>query len=226
VLPAVITAIFLNRFSGKTMENYYVINNPLVNRDLTILRDKDTKAEQFRNALQRIAYVLAIEMAKKFELEHIEVETPLETTAGYRLKHQIVLVPVLRAGLSLAQPFIDMIPSANVGHIGLERDEETLKPSKYYYKTPNQLNLSKVILLDPMLATGGSASAALTYLKDKGAEDISMASLIAAPEGIERINRDHPDVFILTAHVDRELNEVGYILPGLGDAGDRTFGTL
>jgi uracil phosphoribosyltransferase len=208
------------------MKNLHIVSNPLISRDITYLRNKETKEYQFRLALRRIAYALAIEISNEFELKEFEVETPLEITKGYNLKKQIVLVPVLRAGLSLVNSFIEMIPNAKVGHIGLQRDEKTLKPIDYYYKAPKNLDTSKVIVLDPMLATGGSASAAFRFLKDKGANDCVMASLIASPEGVERLTKEHPNVPIYTAMLDRELNENGYILPGLGDAGDRTFGTL
>jgi uracil phosphoribosyltransferase len=203
-----------------------LVSNPLIVRDMTYLRNKETKEYQFRLALRRIAYALVIEISKEFELNEFEVESPLEITKGYNLKKQIVLVPVLRAGLSLVNSFIEMIPSAKVGHIGLQRDEKTLNPIDYYYKAPKNLDISKVIILDPMLATGGSSSAACKFLKDKGAVDCVMASLIASPEGVKRLSTDYPDVPIYTAALDRELNENGYILPGLGDAGDRTFGTL
>lgn len=208
------------------MKNFILIENPLISRDITYLRNYETKEYQFRLAVRRIAYILASEISKEFTTTEIEVETPLEKTKGYKLTKQIVLVPVLRAGLSLVNSFIEMIPQAKVGHIGLQRDEETLQPVDYYYKAPKHLDISTVIVLDPMLATGGSASAAVQFLKDKGAHEILMASLIASPEGVERLSSDHPDVKIFTAALDRELNDLGYILPGLGDAGDRTFGTL
>lgn len=208
------------------MKNLTIVSNPLILRDITYLRNKETKEYQFRLALRRIAYALAIEISNEFDLKEFDVETPLEITKGYNLDKQIVLVPVLRAGLSLVNSFIEMIPNAKVGHIGLQRDEETLKPVDYYYKAPKNLDISKVIVLDPMLATGGSSSAAFTFLKNKGAVDCVMASLIASPEGVEKLSSDHPDVPIYTATLDRELNKNGYILPGLGDAGDRTFGTL
>lgn len=208
------------------MKKLKIVSNPLILRDITYLRNKETKEYQFRLALRRIAYALAIEISNEFELKEFDVETPLEITKGYNLKKQIVLVPVLRAGLSLVNSFIEMIPVAKVGHIGLQRDETTLKPIDYYYKAPKNLEISKVIVLDPMLATGGSSSAAFTFLKNRGANDCVMASLIASPEGVEKLSTDHPDVPIYTAMLDRELNENGFILPGLGDAGDRTFGTL
>lgn len=208
------------------MKNLTIVVNPLVKRDVTILRDKETQQDSFRLALRRISYSLVNKISEDFELDEVEVETPLERTKGYELNQPIVLVPVLRAGLSMVAAFIEMIPDAKVGHIGLQRDEETLKPVDYYYKTPKNLEISKVIVLDPMLATGGSASAAMTYLKEKGAKDCTLACLIAAPEGVAKMYADHPDVKVYTASLDRELNDTAYILPGLGDAGDRTFGTL
>lgn len=208
------------------MENLTIVQNPLVKRDITYLRNKETKEYQFRLALRRISYALVNEISNKFALKEIEVETPLETTKGFKLEQQIVLVPVLRAGLSMVTAFIEMIPDAKVGHIGLQRDEQTLLPVDYYYKTPKNLDISKVIVLDPMLATGGSASAALSYLKERGANDLILSCLIAAPEGVKKLETDHPEIPVFTAALDRELNGSGYILPGLGDAGDRTFGTL
>ncbi|KUG24923.1 uracil phosphoribosyltransferase [hydrocarbon metagenome] len=208
------------------MDNLTVVKNPLILRDITILRNKLTEEYDFRLALKRISYALVNEISKDFLLEEIEVETPLEITSGYKIKQQIVLIPVLRAGLSMVSAFIEMIPYAKVGHIGLQRDEETLKPVDYYYKTPKNLDVSKVIVLDPMLATGGSASAAISHLKERGAKDCTLACLISAPEGVLKMAEDHPDVKVFTAAFDRELNSIGYILPGLGDAGDRTFGTL
>lgn len=208
------------------MNNFNLVENPLIKRDVTYLRDKETKEYQFRLALRRIAYSLASEVSKNFDVEEIEVETPLEITKGYKIVKQIVLVPVLRAGLSLVNSFVEMIPNAKVGHIGIQRDEHTLLPIEYYYKTPKDLNQSKVIILDPMLATGGSASAAISFLKKRGANDILFCCLIAAPEGIKKLSNDHPEIPIYTAALDRELNENGFILPGLGDAGDRTYGTL
>jgi len=208
------------------MKNLKLVENALVKRDVSILRDKDTKEYQFRLALRRVSNVLVTEIGRILEVEEMDVETPLEVTTGHKLEKQIVLVPVLRAGLSMVNSFIDMIPDARVGHIGLQRDEKTLQPIDYYYKTPKNLDVAKVILLDPMLATGGSASAACDYLKKRGAKEIILACLISAPEGVRRMELDHPDIPVYTAALDRELNENAYILPGLGDAGDRTFGTL
>jgi uracil phosphoribosyltransferase len=158
-------------------------------------------------------------------MRKIEIKTPLEKTKGLIIGQQIVLIPILRAGLGLVDGFLEVIPEAHVGHIGIFRDEETLKPIDYYFKVPRNLNSALVLLLDPMLATGGSGAAAISYLKDRGARNIRMASLVAAPEGVKRILKAHSDVRIYTCALDRELNSKGYILPGLGDAGDRLFGT-
>ncbi|MGK9476630.1 uracil phosphoribosyltransferase [Melioribacter sp. OK-6-Me] len=208
------------------MKNLTIVDNPLVKRDITILRNKDTDPPNFRAALDRISYSIAIEISKNFQLDEIKVVTPLETTTGYKLQKQVVLIPVLRAGLSMVNSFLDMIPDAKVGHIGLQRNEKTLMPEDYYYKTPKEIATSITIVLDPMLATGGSATAAFKYLKERNAGEAYLACLIAAPEGVKKMEEEHPDVKIFTAALDRELNEVGYIVPGLGDAGDRTFGTF
>lgn len=208
------------------MKNLTVVSNPLVKRDVTILRDRSTEPPAFRAALSRVSYAIAIEIGKSIEIIEHDVQTPLEITKGFRLKHQVVLVPVLRAGLSMVSSFLEMIPDAKVGHIGLQRDEKTLEPVDYYYKTPKNLDTSLTILLDPMLATGGSAVASFNYLKKKGARNCVLACLIAAPEGVEKMNSEHPEVPIYTAALDRQLNDQGFIMPGLGDAGDRTFGTF
>lgn len=180
----------------------------------------------FRSAVTRISNVLAVEISSAFSLSQFKVDTPLEKTKGFRLKHEVVLIPVLRAGLAMVDGFLQLIPDAKLGHIGLERNEITLLPNSYYFKTPKNLSKSEVILLDPMLATGGSASAAISVLKKRGAKDFVFACLLAAPEGVKKLLKDHPDVIIFSAALDRQLNKKGYILPGLGDAGDRTFGTL
>ncbi len=207
-------------------KKFYLIDHPIVKRDVTILRDKNTDAENFRAALQRVSNILAVELSKEFRLTKTEVETPLEKTEGAKLTHDVILVPVLRAGLGMVNGFLQIIPEAKVGHIGLQRDEETLKPIEYYYKVPKNLETAEVVMLDPMLATGGSASEALKYLKKRGASKLVFACLVASPEGVSKIESEHPDVKIFAAALDRELNNKGYILPGLGDAGDRTFGTL
>lgn len=208
------------------MSNYIFLDHPLIKRDITILRDKNTSTEFFRSAVKRISNILAVEIAKSFHLMELDVETPLEKTRGYRVDQEIVLIPILRAGLGMVSGFIEVIPEAKVGHIGLKRDENTLIPIEYYYKTPTDISQSFVILLDPMLATGGSASEAVNYLKRKGAKQLAFSCLVAAPEGLKKISELHPDVKIFGAALDRQLNERGYILPGLGDAGDRTFGTF
>jgi uracil phosphoribosyltransferase len=207
-------------------KNFFLIEHPILKRDVTILRDQNTDSETFRAALQRVSNILAVELSKEFRLTEIEVETPLEKTKGAKLTNDVILVPVLRAGLGMVNGFLQIIPEAKVGHIGLQRDEETLKPVEYYYKVPKHLEMAEVVLLDPMLATGGSASEALKYLKKRGATKLVFACLVASPEGVEKIQSEHPNVKIFAAALDRELNSKGYILPGLGDAGDRTFGTL
>ena len=207
-------------------KNFFLIEHPILKRDVTILRDNKTDSETFRAALQRVSNILAVELSKEFRLTEIEVETPLEKTKGAKLTHDVILVPVLRAGLGMVNGFLQIIPEAKVGHIGLQRDEETLKPIEYYYKVPKHLEMAEVVMLDPMLATGGSASEALKYLKKRGAAKLVFACLVASPQGINKLQAEHPDVKIFAAALDRELNSKGYILPGLGDAGDRTFGTL
>ncbi len=211
---------------GSEFPNFTLTDHPLVKKDITVLRDLNTRPEIFRAAVKRISNILAVEISKDLKLTEIEVQTPLEKTTGYRLAYDIVLVPVLRAGLGMVSGFLAVVPGAKVGHIGLQRDETTLQPVEYYYKTPKDIDLSKVILIDPMLATGGSSSEAINYLKKRGVKNLIFVCLVAAPEGIKKLLTDHPDVKIFGAALDRELNNKGYILPGLGDAGDRTFGTL
>jgi uracil phosphoribosyltransferase len=207
-------------------KNLVLLQHPLIKKDITILRDKKTNTEIFRAAVTRISNVLAVEISTAFSLAEFKVETPLEKTKGYRLKQDVVLIPVLRAGLGMVEGFLQLIPDAKLGHVGLERNETTLLPNSYYLKTPKNLSKAEVILLDPMLATGGSASAAISFLKKRGAKNLVFACLLAAPEGVKKLSKDHPDVIIFSAALDRQLNKKGYILPGLGDAGDRTFGTL
>jgi len=209
-----------------TFKNLVLIQHPLVKKDITVLRDKKTNTEMFRAAVKRISNVMAVEISTTFSLKEIKVETPLERTNGYKLLHDVVLIPVLRAGLGMVDGFLEIIPDAKLGHVGLERNEITLEPNTYYLKTPKDLKNSDVILLDPMLATGGSASAAITFLKKRGAKNLVFACLISAPEGVKKMLKEHPDLIIFTAVLDRQLNKKGYILPGLGDAGDRTFGTI
>jgi len=205
--------------------NLFVVNHPLIKRDLTFLRDRNTPSSSFRTILKRLTTLMAFEVTKDLDLMPKEVETPLEVTQGHDLKDEIVIVPILRAGLGMVDAFLELFPEARVGHIGLYRDEETLKPVDYYFKFPKNLDKSIVIILDPMLATGGSICAAVSYLKGRGANKIKVVSLIAAPEGINKLTNEHPDVQIYIAVLDRQLNSKGFILPGLGDAGDRIFGT-
>lgn len=207
-------------------KNFNLIDHPLIKKDITILRDINTDGEKFRAAISRISVILAVDLIKNVKLNEIKVESPLEKTKGYKLAHDVVVVPVLRAGLGMVNGFLQVLPDAKIGHIGLERDEETLTPKEYYFKTPGNLKDHFVIVVDPMLATGGSASAALSFLKKRGAVKPIFTCIVAAPEGIEKLKEEHSDVTIFAAALDRQLNDKGYILPGLGDAGDRTFGTL
>ena len=207
------------------MKNLIIIDHPLVKRDLTLLRNKKTQSHQFRAILRRTASLMAYEVSRDLQIKEIEVDTPLEKTRGVAVDQQIVLVPILRAGLGLVGGFVEVMPNARVGHIGLFRNEETLKPVDYYFKVPRNLDRALVLLLDPMLATGGSAAAAVSFLKDRGAKTIRLVNLVSAPEGVKKVRNTHPDVIMYTCALDRELNNRGYILPGLGDAGDRMFGT-
>lgn len=203
----------------------HLIEHPFVQRDVSVLRDRGTPSRQFRAVLRRTASLMAYEVTRDLPIRRTKVRTPLERTDGAEVKHPIVLVPILRAGLGLVGGFVEVIPEARVGHIGLYRDEETLQPVDYYFKVPRHLGKALVLVLDPMLATGGSAVAAISYLKGKGARWIRFISLVAAPEGVRTLRKAHPDVEIYTCALDRGLNTHGYILPGLGDAGDRMFGT-
>jgi len=207
------------------MKTVTIIDHPLVKRDLSFLRDRATPSRRFRSVLRRMATLMAFEVTRDLELKRFALRTPLERTDGYTVKQQIVLVPILRAGLGLVGGFVEVLPDARVGHIGLYRNEATLEPVDYYFKVPKNLGKALVLVLDPMLATGGSGVAAIKFLKGKGARMIRFVSLVAAPEGVRAINKAHPDVRIFTCALDRELNNKGYILPGLGDAGDRVFGT-
>jgi uracil phosphoribosyltransferase len=223
---AVSNLTLMQNLRENKMENFTIVSNNLVLRDLTYLRDINTPQRDFRLALDRIAYSICIALSSRLVMREEEVETPMEVTIGKKIAMPQVLVPILRAGLSMGSAFLQLLPKAKMGHIGIKRNEETLEPIEYYYKTPKDLENSIVIILDPMLATGGSVSAAINYLKQNGANNIMVASIIAAPEGVDRVLKEHPDVHIYTAALDRGLNEKGYIVPGLGDAGDRVFGTL
>jgi uracil phosphoribosyltransferase len=206
--------------------SHIVLDHPLVQHKLSYLRDRKTSGSQFRLLVEELGMLLAVEATRILPTEPVAIETPLERTQARRLPPlDPVLVPVLRAGLGLVQPFLKLLPTAKVGHLGLYRDHDTLVPVPYYRNFPPVLEERYVFVLDPMLATGGSASEAVRQLKAAGARTITLASVIAAPEGIEKVLADHPDLRVVVAAVDRCLNDHGYILPGLGDAGDRIFGT-
>ena len=202
-----------------------IIDHPLIQHKITIMRKKDTSSADFRKLLEEITMLMGYEITRDLPLEDVEIETPIQKTISKKLTgKKIGIVPVLRAGFGMVQGLLDLIPSARIGVIGLYRDPKTLKPVEYYCKLPNTENRSFVVV-DPMLATGGSSVAAIQMLKDRGAKDIRLMCLVAAPEGVALVNKEHPDVRIYTAAVDECLNEHGYIVPGLGDAGDRIFGT-
>ena len=203
-----------------------LVRHPLVQHKLTILRDLKTPTKIFKELVDEIAMLMAYEATADLVLESVDVETPLERTTGQRVAgKKLTLVPILRAGLGMVEGILKLVPSARVGHIGLYRDHKTLEPVDYYFKVPADAAERDFLLLDPMLATGGSAAAAMTSLKRAGAQRIRFLCLVAAPAGVTRVHAAHPDVPIICAALDRELNAQGYILPGLGDAGDRLFGT-
>lgn len=202
------------------------VEHPLISTELTRIRDPECPTQEFRQRVRRIASLMVPEVTADLESRTVPCTTPLEITSGSETVRPIVLVPILRAGLGFLDGFLDLIPQAAVAHIGLARNEKTLEPEAYYLKHPALLVESDLIVLDPMLATGGSAVHAVTTLREAGAERVRFACLLAAPEGIETLHESHPDVPVYTASLDRCLNEKGYILPGLGDAGDRLFGTI
>ena len=203
-----------------------VVDHPLVQHKLTLLRDRATPTKIFKELVDEIATLMAYEATADLPLEPASVETPLETTTGQRVMgKKLTLVPILRAGLGMVEGICRLVPSARVGHIGLYRDHDTLRPVDYYFKVPSDAAERDFFLLDPMLATGGSAAAAVASLKRAGASRVRFLCLVAAPEGVRRLAVVHPDVVVFCAALDRQLNEHGYILPGLGDAGDRLFGT-
>ena len=205
--------------------NLVVFDHPLIRHKLTHLRDESTGHRAFRANMAQIAGLMVYEVTRTFASETFDVRTPMGVTSGSRVRGDITVVPVLRAGLGMIDGILEIMPEARVGHLGLARDEATLKPKAYLNKLPRDLESGPVILVDPMLATGGSASAAVTMLRSAGAIDLRMICLVAAPEGVARMNADHPDVTVYAASLDEGLNEQGYIMPGLGDAGDRLFGT-
>ncbi len=208
------------------MKEPVILNHPLIKHKISILRSKKTGTKEFRELISEISTFLCYEATKDAKLEDVEIETPIQKTVGKKLNEDnYAFIPILRAGTGMLDGLIKAIPNAKIGHIGLYRNEETLKPVKYYYKVPKNLAEREVIVLDPMLATGGSGSDAIKMLKEDGAKNIKFLCIIAAPEGIKRIQTEHPDVQIYCATLDEKLNENGYIMPGLGDAGDRIFGT-
>lgn len=203
-----------------------VTDHPLIQHKLSIMRDKNTGSKDFRELLAEIAMLMCYEVTRSFQLEEVEIETPICFTKSKMLTgKKVAIVPILRAGLGMVDGMVNLVPAAKVGHIGLYRDPVTLKPVEYYCKLPSDIQERDVIITDPMLATGGSACDAITMLKAKGAINIRLMCLIAAPEGIEAVRKAHPDVDIYVANIDEKLNDHGYIVPGLGDAGDRIFGT-
>lgn len=208
------------------IDNVTVFDHPMISHKLGYLRDKNTGSTQFRNLVSEIAMLMAYEVTRDLELEDKEIETPLAKTVVKTLSgKKISIVPILRAGLGMVDGFLNILPAAKVGHIGLYRDPETLEPVEYYFKMPTDIAERTILLVDPMLATGGSASAAIQYLKNRGAKNIKLVNILAAEDGIKHIHKTHPDVPIYVAGVDKKLNDHGYIIPGLGDAGDRLFGT-
>ena len=208
------------------MSKVCVFDHPLIQHKLSILREKSTSVKEFRELISEIAMLMCYEATRDLPLEEIEIETPV---AKAKVKHiagkKLAIVPILRAGLGMVDGMVSMMPNVKVGRIGLFRDPETLEPVKYYFKMPPDIEERDVIVVDPMLATGGSASAAIQFLKDDGVKHIKLMCIIGAPEGVKRMQEDHPDVDIFVAALDDHLNEHGYIVPGLGDAGDRIFGT-
>lgn len=203
-----------------------VIDHPLIQHKLTMIRDKNTGSKAFRELVKEISMLMGYEVTRNLPLEDIEIETPVCKTKSKTLSgRKLGIVPILRAGIGMVDGILELIPAAKVGHVGLYRDPETLEPVEYYVKMPTDVSERELIVVDPMLATGGSAKAAIKFIKDRGATNIKLVCLVACPEGIEAVQEMHPDVDIYVASVDEKLNEHAYIIPGLGDAGDRLFGT-
>jgi uracil phosphoribosyltransferase len=204
----------------------YVFDHPLIQHKLTYIRDKNTGTKEFRELVDEVATLMAYEITRDMPVQEVDIETPVAIAKCKMLSgKKIGLIPILRAGLGMVEGILNLIPAAKVGHVGLYRDPETLKPVEYYVKLPSDIGERELIVIDPMLATGGSAAAAIQVLKERGAQNIKLMCLIAAPEGIHEMQKHHPDVDIYVAGVDEQLNDHGYIVPGLGDAGDRLFGT-
>ena len=211
--------------ASQEFDNVTLIEHPVINRDLTILRDVSTKTEEFRGALKRIAVILAYHALKELPLKTFNVDTPIQETTGYDIAQDIIVVPILRAGLGLSDAILQFVPDAKVGHLGMYRDEETHEPVDYYSNLPDGIEEAMVLVVDPMLATGGSANDALTFLRKNGAQDLRFISLICAPEGLQTLEENHAEIQTITAAIDERLNDDAFIVPGLGDAGDRYFGT-
>lgn len=208
------------------MMNVFVLDHPLIQHKMSLLRDKNTQTKEFRELVMEISMLMGYEVTRKMPLKEVEIETPVGVAKTNIISgKKLGIVPVLRAGLGMVDGMLKLLPMAKVGHIGLYRDPETLGPVEYYCKLPDDVCEREIVVVDPMLATGGSASAAIKYIKDKGVSSIKLMCLIASKDGIDRINKDHPNVVVYCAAVDEKLNEHGYIIPGLGDAGDRLFGT-
>ena len=209
------------------MDNVMIFDHPLIQHKISILRDKSTGTNEFRALTEEIAMLMGYEALRDLPLEDVKVETPIETCMTPMIAgRKLAVVPILRAGLGMVSGILALVPSAKVGHIGLYRDHQTLQPVEYYHKLPQDIESREVIVLDPMLATGGSAVDAIDIIKRSHPKSIKFMSIIAAPEGVEALTKAHPDVQVYCAAVDERLNEIGYIVPGLGDAGDRIFGTL
>ena len=218
--------MILKGANNREMGTVTVIDHPLVQHKLALLRDKNTGPKEFRELVDEISTLMAYEVTRDLPLEEVEIETPMQKTRVRMLKgKKIGVVPILRAGLGMLDGVLKLIPAAKVGHIGIYRDPDTFEPVEYYCKMPTDVDERELIVIDPMLATGGSASAAISFVKERNPKGIKLMCLIAAPEGVERIQKDHPDVDIFTASVDERLDENAYIIPGLGDAGDRLYGT-
>lgn len=208
-------------------ENLVIIEHPLIKSKMTQIRQKDTASKMFKELVKEITSLMSYEITKDLEVEAYEIETPVCKTTGFKIKgDDLVLVPILRAGLGMVEGIQDLIPSAKIGHIGIYRDHETLQPVEYLCKLPSKLENRDVIILDPMLATGGSAVKAIEILKNHSVKSIRLACLVGCPEGVEFVHKNHPEIPIYLAALDSHLNENGYIVPGLGDAGDRLFGTI